>query len=317
MTIRSPLSDQMILAARTAKNTVDPYRPYAYLVEPECQPDGKVDDVAVLFLTNRECPFRCVMCDLWKNTTDEVVPLGAIPEQIDYALRRLPPARHIKLYNSGNFFDPSAIPVEDYEVIAERVKGFSTVIVENHPAMVGKRVERFMQCLRTVNPATTLEVAMGLETIHPEVLPWLNKQMTTTLFRRACDTLSDLGATLRAFVLLRPPTLSEQDGLEWAQRTTEFAFDCSVQTVSIIPTRSGNGIMEQLQQADLFSPPTLDSMETVLETMLALQRGRVFVDLWDAEIAFQDAPFARARIERLRQMNLTQVVSPRVHYESP
>ena len=33
---------------------------------------------AVVFLTNRECPFRCVMCDLWMNTLDETVPRGAI-----------------------------------------------------------------------------------------------------------------------------------------------------------------------------------------------------------------------------------------------
>ena len=84
---------------------------------------GCVEDVATLFLTNRECPFRCLMCDLWRNTTDTRVPPGAIPQQIDYALARLPAARHIKLYNSGNFFDHQAIPPEDYAAIAERVRG--------------------------------------------------------------------------------------------------------------------------------------------------------------------------------------------------
>jgi len=66
--------------------------------------------VATIFLTNRECPWRCVMCDLWKNTLIDSVPLGAIPSQIDYALARLPAARQIKLYNSGSFFDTQAIP---------------------------------------------------------------------------------------------------------------------------------------------------------------------------------------------------------------
>ena len=54
-----------------------------------------------------------------------------IAEQIRWALDQLPPARHIKLYNSGNFFDPNAIPPEDYEQIAELVSGFDTVIVES------------------------------------------------------------------------------------------------------------------------------------------------------------------------------------------
>src|SRR5687768_18538965 len=124
--------DEAILSARPAKNRVDPFVPYAFLVEPERNASGRVEDVATIFLTNRECPFRCLMCDLWKNTTDEVVPPGAIASQIDYALARLPPARSIKLYNSGNFFDAQAIPPTDHAAIAERLRGFATVIVENH-----------------------------------------------------------------------------------------------------------------------------------------------------------------------------------------
>src|SRR5690242_17068687 len=114
MTDGKTIDDRSILAARGAKNRVDPLRPFAFMVEPEPDESGTVEDVATIFLTNRECPFRCLFCDLWKNTTDETVPIGAIPEQIDYALERLPPAAHVKLYNSGNFFDKRAIPPEDY-----------------------------------------------------------------------------------------------------------------------------------------------------------------------------------------------------------
>ena len=98
------MNDREIIAARPPKNAVDPRVPYAFLVEPERTAAGDVADIATIFLTNRECPFRCLFCDLWKNTTDSRVPVGAIPEQIDYALARLPSARQIKLYNSGNFF---------------------------------------------------------------------------------------------------------------------------------------------------------------------------------------------------------------------
>jgi hypothetical protein len=109
--------DARILALRPPKNEVDPAKPYAFLVEPERTREGTVEDTAVLFLTNRECPFRCLMCDLWKNTTDRRVPDGAIAGQIEYALTRLPPARHVKLYNSGNFFDRQAISPEDHVAI--------------------------------------------------------------------------------------------------------------------------------------------------------------------------------------------------------
>ncbi len=47
---------------------------------------GEIVPTATVFLTNRECPWRCLMCDLWRNTTIETVPAGAISGQIDYAL---------------------------------------------------------------------------------------------------------------------------------------------------------------------------------------------------------------------------------------
>ncbi|MGV3482815.1 MAG: radical SAM protein [Planctomycetaceae bacterium] len=318
MTIPLRIADKAILAARPAKRAVDPRRPYAYLVEPEYQADGEVEDVAVVFLTNKECPFRCLMCDLWMNTTDAAVPIGAIPEQIDFALGQLAPARHIKLYNSGNFFDPSAIPPQDYAAIIERTAGFSTTIVENHPRMCGDRLRQFVSAMKAAESLSQLEVAMGLETIHPRVLPLLNKRMTTDSFRTACETLQSLGVAIRAFVLLRPPTLSDQEGLEWAVRSMEFAFAAGAGVVSVIPTRAGNGMMERLQSEELFSPPSLSSLEAVLEAGLSMNRGRVFVDLWDAASLFQEQGSTSdgkrelaLRIERLRQMNLCQRVLPK------
>ena len=88
------ITDADILAARPPKQRLDPWQPYAFLVEPERTASGVIEDVATIFLTNKECPFRCTMCDLWKYTLDERVPLGAIPAQIDHALERLPAAKH-------------------------------------------------------------------------------------------------------------------------------------------------------------------------------------------------------------------------------
>ena len=78
--------DAWILGRRPAREPRDAYLPYEYFVEEECAAGGGVEPVATVFLTNKECPFRCVMCDLWRNTLTETVPLGAIPAQIDHAL---------------------------------------------------------------------------------------------------------------------------------------------------------------------------------------------------------------------------------------
>ena len=53
------------------KPLLDPRRAYAAVWEEELDDHGALAPTAVVFLTNKECPFRCVMCDLWVNTLDD------------------------------------------------------------------------------------------------------------------------------------------------------------------------------------------------------------------------------------------------------
>lgn len=300
-------TSQQILAARGPKHAVDPFRPYAMLVEPELSASGVVEDVATVFLTNRECAFQCLMCDLWKNTTEDNVPVGAIATQIRYALQHLAPAQHIKLYNSGNFFDPQSIARQEWPHIAALVRDFQTVIVENHPRLCTDAVAEFQQ-----QCGTGLEVAMGLETSHQDTLRRLNKRMTLDDFARACEFLRQHQIRIRAFVLLRPPGTSEHDGIARAIQSVEFAFDQGVNCCAIIPTRSGNGILDQLEAQGLFQEPELSSLEDVLDVTISWKRGRVFADLWDLRRFSRCSACLSARTERLQQMNHTQMVLPRI-----
>ena len=299
------VTDAEIIARRGPKNALNPHEPYHCFVEREVSRFGVLEDTGVVLLTNRECPFRCLMCDLWRNTLDERVPAGAISTQIDFALARLPPVRHVKLYNSGNFFDAQAIPPEEFPEIAKRLGSMQTVIVENHPRLCNESCTQFRDLLPD---SVELEIAIGLETIHPEVLERLNKRMTVDDFSRAVEFLRQRNIPTRAFVLLRPPFLAEEEAVDWALRSIEFAFSRGVRCCSVIATRAGNGIMEDLQWEDLFSPPQLSSLERVLETALSWNSGRVFADLWDAA-RLRSCPTCReSRRKRIEVMNQTQQI---------
>jgi archaeosine synthase beta-subunit len=301
--------DRFVLQHRPPKHVVDPRRAYAATWEEEPDESGVLVPTAVVFLTNRECPFRCVMCDLWMNTLDERVPTGAIPEQIRVALSGLQPSRQIKLYNAGSFFDPQQIPLEDDEPIAREVAGFERVIVESHPAfLAGAYGER---CLRLkASIPGRLEVAIGLETAHPEVLARLNKRMTLDTFRKAADFLHQHDIALRVFVLLSPPFMAQGEAVEWACRSIDLAAECGATVCSVIPTRGGNGAMEAL--GDQFTPPRLPELEAVIEYGLGQRRAgpfgpamRVFADPWDIE-RFFTCGCSRARAARLATMNREQ-----------
>jgi archaeosine synthase beta-subunit len=240
--------DDFVLQHRPGKHPLDPYRAYASLWEQERDSRGTLAPTAVVFLTNRECPFRCVMCDLWVNTLDETVPRGAIVNQIRAAIAALPPARQIKLYNAGSFFDPGAIPPDDDEEIAQAVAGFDRVIVESHPSFLtgvhGERCLRFRDAI-----AGQLEVAIGLETAHPGVLARLNKKMTVDAFRGAADFLREHDIALRVFVLLSPPFMPADVAIDWACRSIDLAQECGATACIVIPTRGGNGAMEAIAGA--------------------------------------------------------------------
>ena len=231
------------------------------------------------------------MCDLWKNTLTETVPVGAIPAQIEYALARLPAARVVKLYNSGSFFDPRAIPVADYPAIARQLDRFERVMVESHPALIGDNCLRFRDLI-----SGRLEVAMGLETAHPEVLRKLNKGMTLEQFSAAAGMLRGNGVDLRTFILVKPPYEDDElEAIQWAERSLDFAFRCGAVAASLIPTRG-------------FSPPSIPTLEACHEYGLRLRQGRVFADLWDLEKFSTCAACYTSRYDRLREMNLRQLV---------
>jgi len=290
-----------ILAARGERKTVDAWRPAHFLSELEFSRHRRLEPVSTVFLTGQECAFRCLMCDLWKHTTVAPTPPGAIPAQLDLALSQLPPALHLKLYNSSNFFDNNAVPRADWPAIAERVGGFDTVIVENHPRLVSDRCGEFQQLCET-----QLEVALGLETSHAPTLAGLNKQMTVHDFENACGVLRRQQILIRVFILLKPPGTTEGEAIEQSLESIRLAFDNGADVCSVIPVRPGNGMMEQLQTAGLFEPPRLSSLITVLETALSWGRGRVLADLWDAP-RFADYPAAAdAQIDHLQRLNHTQ-----------
>jgi len=251
------------------------------------------------------------MCDLWRNTLTESVPPGAIPEQIDFALARLPAARQIKLYNSGSFFDVHAIPAQDYGAIAAQVAPFERVIVESHPSLIGDRSFQFRDLL-----SVPLEVAMGLETVHPTALERLNKRMTLKQFADAAKRLRENAIDLRVFILVQPPFVLKNEALHWAQRSLDFAFDCGATVATLIATRGGNGATDQLMQTGDFTPPDLQTVEAALEYGIGIKRGRVFVDLWEIQQVAACSQCRGQRIARLARMNHSQRPGGPVHCDA-
>lgn len=313
---------ELIESRRGPKTRLDPLRPVAVIQEYEPtarptadEPKPTIADVTSVFLTGAECAFRCTMCDLWTHTLDVATPAGAIPVQIDVALRSKNRDRSattespqwIKLYNSSNFFDPRCVPREDWDAIATKMNSFDRVIVENHPRLVNSTVGQFASII-----SGKLEVAMGLETVYQPSIKLLNKQLTLADFESAANHLQSMGVEVRTFILLQPPGMPPAISADEVGKSLRFASQCGSRHASIIATRGGNGIMEELAAKGLFKAPSAFALERCFDVALCHNQSMVVTaDLWGFEGLRSLCDLcAEPRRERLAAMNLSQLILP-------
>jgi archaeosine synthase beta-subunit len=300
--------DERIRSLRPPKDFIDPYRAHGCVVEDERRPNGVIERVATIFLAGAECPFTCSFCDLWRGTIDGPTPAGALTTQVEgvLALGDIKCDR-LKLYNSSNFFDKRAVPADDLRAIAELAAPFRSVTVESHANTIGPAALDF-----AAEISGRLEIAVGLETIHPVAASQLNKRLDLARFDRAARFLLDNDIDLRVFVLLGAPHIPVHESVLWTVRTVEYAADRGASVVSIIPVRGGNGEIERLHARGEFTPPTLLQLEEALDRCAHIRCSVVTADLWDVERLPACEHCRGARVERMRHFNLTGRAQPPV-----
>lgn len=290
---------------RPAKPRHDSTSAQGWQRERERQLDGALIDDLTVFLTGRECPWTCVFCDLWRFTTDAPTPKGAIPGQLEEALDSVGPletSAQLKLYNASNYFDEKAVPESDDRAVAGLARVFDRVIVESHPKLIGARAFRFADRLDG-----NLQVALGLETIHPTAQPMLGKGAALGTYAEAARALIAHGITWRAFVLVGAPWVPPDEDATWVARTARFAIDHGAEHVALIPVRGGNGTLEQLQASGDWTPPSLGQLEAAYDASLAFgHEAVVTADLWDLDTLPGGCSKCRGpRTERLAALNRT------------
>ena len=301
-------SDRRIRALRPPKPHVDPYRAHGSTLERERRPGGAIERALTVFLAGAECPFACSFCDLWRFTIDGPTPPGALARQLSAVMEvtGTQDLQRLKLYNASNFFDTRAVPPRDLIEIAALARPFPAITVESHASTIGPRVLEFARSIDG-----RLEVAMGLETIHPTATSRINKRLELERFDRAAEFLLANGIDLRVFVLLGAPHVPAAESIEWTVRTVEHAVERGAAAVAIIPVRGGNGEMERLRTLGEFIPPRMADLEDALDQCSRFTGAAITADLWDIERLDCCDHCRVQRVERLGRLNLTGRPEPR------
>ena len=148
---------------------------------------------------------RCTMC----GYASEGAPASAedLVAQFENAMQRSSPeVTVVKIYTSGSFLDPQEMPVAARDEILQRLEalGIKKLVIETRPQYVTREsVEKCLSHLPT-------EFAMGLETSNDLIREHvIRKGFTFQDFVDASEAVHRQGGRVKAYLLLKPPLLTE------------------------------------------------------------------------------------------------------------
>ena len=180
--------------------------------------------------------------------------------------------------------------------------------VESHPRLVGERTWRFRDRL-----APSLEVAMGLETAHPDALARLNKGCTSTTSPPRRAALAAHGVGLRVFLLVHPPFVPRDERTPWLLRSIDVGDRRRRVRDRADPDPRRHAARWRRWPAAGAVRAAVAGRRSKTRRRSAIgsrgrSRARVLADLWDLAAFAACAACLEARRARLLRLNLEQRV---------
>jgi radical SAM enzyme (TIGR01210 family) len=226
--------------------------------------DGRPAESITMILRTVGCRWnRCTMC----GYAGEGAPATAedLINQFDWAMgRSSPEVSVVKIYTSGSFLDPDEMPVEARDEILGRLKamGISRLVIESRPEYItGEGVEACLSHLST-------EFAIGLESSNDLIREKaIRKGFTFRDFVAASELVHRQGGRIKAYILLKPPLLTEGQAMRDAIATGLAARPHADMLSLNLCNVQRNTMVERMWQRGEFRPPWLWSALEVLKSV--------------------------------------------------
>ena len=247
------------------------------------------------------------MCSFWQESAQ--VTQADVLTQIAHALQSSPEEEFVlKIFTSGSFLDEREITAESRRTIAKMATektGLRKLIVETRPEFVTRtKLEDFTDTV-------PLEIAMGLETADEFIrLTYINKGFTFADYQQAANIAQECDATVKTYLLLKPPWVSEkraiEDVISSAERISQYSSTISLNLCNI----QRHTLLETLWRRGYYRPPWLWS---ALEALTAIAKRDLVVMSDPVGAGYRRGPHNcgicdRAITAAIKRFNVTQDV---------
>ncbi|WIV66109.1 archaeosine biosynthesis radical SAM protein RaSEA [Natrialbaceae archaeon AArc-T1-2] len=271
--------NQVMREIRSRKEaSYDPHEPTRVWLDEDNTPGGVKRSLTIILNTGG-CRWAraggCTMCGYVAESVDGgSVSHEALMDQIDVCLsyeaeNADEPAPLIKIYTSGSFLDEREVGAETREAIADTFADRERIVLESLPDFVDRE-----KLADFTDRGIDTDVAIGLETATDRVRhDCVNKYFDFADFEDACSEaiaageVGDAEAGVKAYLLMKPPFLSESEAVADMIASIERCGDVSgCHTVSMNPCNVQRYTMvDELYFNGGYRPPWLWSVAHVLE----------------------------------------------------
>ncbi len=215
---------------------------------------GKEGKALSIILPTVGCRWRrCNMCSYFEDSPgDSSIDLfNVFVDEFNSAYDK--EIKKVKIFTSGSFLDPKEVNQDCAKKIITFLseRGIPEVTLESRPEYIK---EDYLKELAGIG--VQIEVAIGLESSNNRILQHsINKGFTFEDFLSASEVLKKLGIKNKAYIMIKPPFLTEKEAIHDAINSAR-AIENIADVISFNPmTIHKNTLVEYLWNKGEYSPP--------------------------------------------------------------
>ncbi|MHA1584075.1 MAG: archaeosine biosynthesis radical SAM protein RaSEA, partial [Promethearchaeota archaeon] len=270
-------------------------KPVAVFTKEERLKSGMGQEITLIFRSSacawaRSKSGGCTMCGYWNDRAPEGITGEDYWKQFQVALKKFPeliknPESKIvfKMFTSGSFCDVKEVPEDIQLRIIKELANIPTIkeiVIESRPEYV---TDNILQKYRNLLSDQYLEIGVGLETADNFIRTnIINKGFNWKAFDLAFQRLHSFGFGMKAYILFKPPFVSEYASIRDTYNSIRKCVELGVDTISINPTNiQMHTICNELDKRKAFRSPWLYSLLWLLKHAITneeIKKTRVICD---------------------------------------